>query len=139
MMRNIKLDKKLKGVILIASIVLAFSSILCIWHNYEQFNDIHKQQIETTQGVVGALIKEYPEKEVEIIENILKNDENNIERGKAILDKYGYNIGLSMKDDPTFKSYRNDYFKNQTVFILSLLVVNLILIIITIKYVYKYY
>lgn len=65
---------------------------------------INEALIKQNIGAIGALVKEYPELEGQLVQNYIKGYQHNYEYGKEILEKYSYNEKMS--------PYKNNMFSN---------------------------
>lgn len=105
----------------------------------KQLNEIHKYQVNIFQELVGVLVKEYPEKEIEIVSTILKEgNEDTKAIGEKILNKYGYDLDTNMLSDNNFILYRNNLIKTNGIILGILVIVNIILIMLLSKKAFSY-
>lgn len=113
---------------------------LFTWFQFSQLNTIHKKQIEAFQRVVGVIVSEYPEKEIEIIEAIFKGDSDKKQHlGSEILRKYGYNLEMEMANDITFSTFREEFIEINLWIMALILIANIILLIFIFKKVGMYF
>lgn len=76
------------GVMLVLLIMLG-AVIIGLFSKFA--NDLNTIQLKQNIAVIGAVVKQYPQMESEIIKNYTKGFEDNYQYGKSILEKYSYN------------------------------------------------
>lgn len=97
MIKCIKKDPLFKKIfIMVISFMLIFS-IMLMAVDYYQLKMFYKKQISVTEGLAGTFAHEYPNEEAKIMDALFKTKDNeNINLGKEVFLKYGYNNELSL-------------------------------------------
>lgn len=127
-----------KGLIWGISIIITFYIGFAVFQ-YSELIKIHKTQINTFQQLVGVLVSEYPEKELEIVSTIIKDSNMEFEKiGENSLRKYGYDIDTSMKEDIKFIAYRNNFIKINVTIVAILVLINIFIVMITFQKSFNY-
>ncbi|MBO3443965.1 HAMP domain-containing sensor histidine kinase [Clostridium sp. CCUG 7971] len=80
----------LKKVTIKISLVFLLSVLILNIFHITQLDKLYKEQINLTENIVGQLALEYPNDEANIVKAIKYKDESIKEKGKNILEKYGY-------------------------------------------------
>lgn len=104
MIDYIKKEPLLKRLLTI--LLISLFSMCCIFLavQYYFFEEIHRNQIQLNQNVVGKLVSVYPDKEVEIVKTVInKNDEKFVKTGNETLIKYGYDTNTRAFQDDIFR------------------------------------
>jgi signal transduction histidine kinase len=95
------------GIILL--LILLFG-IMVIYAFNDFANTINTMQLRQNIAVVGAMAKQYPQMEEEIVSNYTKGFQGNYEYGEKILEKYSYNENLSIDKNSSLQLvYKNAY------------------------------
>lgn len=106
MIRYIKREPLLKKVLFIGITILLINNLIVFYLHFTTLNSIHKQHMEFSQELIGKMVNVFPEKENEIVKTFFnEGNEKDINNGKKILDKYGYETEIKMWQDLTFKKY----------------------------------
>lgn len=106
MIRYIKREPLLKKVLFIGMTILLINNLIVFYLHFTTLNSIHKQHMEFSQELIGKMVNAFPEKENEIVKTFFnEGNEKDINNGKKILDKYGYETEIKMWQDLTFKKY----------------------------------
>lgn len=80
-------------------------------------NNINTVQLKQNIAVIGAVAKQYPQIEREIVNNYTKGFQDNYQYGKKILEKYSYNEKMSIdKNTSLQKDFKNAYTKIYLIF-----------------------
>ena len=88
---------------------LVFLSVF-LFTTYNWFNNINKKYIDQNTALVGAIIKNNPELEDEIVPIITKgNLDGYYDVGNEVLDKYYYNENLNPIKNPILKGSYSDF------------------------------
>lgn len=104
MLRN----QEFKSIIKKASILGLVFLIIGLFLLNIGLDRINKKIISRDSAIVGNLIEEYPESKESIISGITKNaKEEGIEKGREILDQYGYNKNISKSVQPLLSNTSN--------------------------------
>lgn len=75
-------------------------------------NTLNTIQLKQNIAVMGAVVKQYPQIEEEIVSNYTRGFQDNYHYGKKILEKYSYNENLSIdKNNFLQKDFKNAYTK----------------------------
>lgn len=99
--------KIITSAFIILFIIFAFCFMYMMNDTISRINTI---VIKQNIGAVGAVVKDHPELEEEIVKNYTADFKNNYEHGKEILDKYSYKEDLSAYKNLLFeKEYRRLY------------------------------
>lgn len=133
-----RIEPLLKKILLTSVVVVTLIYFTFLLFQNKQINTLQKNQIERFQSAVGIILKEYPEKEAEIIGSIFTENKESQSLGEEILKKYGYDFDLEVLKDPTFTKYRSDYIRNNTFVLLVVLILNITIIFFITKYCLKY-
>ncbi|MGX4600362.1 sensor histidine kinase [Faecalimicrobium sp. JNUCC 81] len=80
----------LKKLTIKISLVFLLSVLILNIFHITQLDKLYKEQINLTENIVGQLALEYPNDEANIVKAIKYKDESIKEKGKNILEKYGY-------------------------------------------------
>lgn len=109
--------------------MVLFLYIGFMFYQYKQLDRIHYNKIRIFQRVVGAVVKEYPDLELEIIQEILnKGDIKNEALGVDVLNKYGYNLEMDLEQDTNFIEYRNDMIKVNLIILSIFIFINIFIL-----------
>lgn len=111
-------NSEVKKLLISNLLVLCLSIILCLILGINSFNIYKKELIKNNSNMIGTIIKNHPELEVEIINNLMENGFDNSEYGLKILNKYGL-------DDAKYLDYLANNHKLKT----DLLIYNIIVIV----------
>ncbi|QNU65967.1 HAMP domain-containing histidine kinase [Ruminiclostridium herbifermentans] len=96
--------------VLIFLVLLFGTMVIYVFSDFA--NTINTMQLRQNIAVVGAIAKQYPQIEEEIVSNYTKGFQDNYEYGKKILEKYSYNENLSIdKNSSLQNAYKNAYTK----------------------------
>lgn len=111
-------NKEVKKLLIVNLSILCLSILFCIILSFSSFNIYKKELIKNNSNMIGTIIKNHPELESEIINNLMENGFDNSEYGLEILNKYGL-------DDIKYLDYlaNNHKLKN------SLLIYNIIIVV----------
>ncbi|MBS4956036.1 MAG: HAMP domain-containing histidine kinase [Clostridium sp.] len=125
-------NKEVKLIVITSFITFLVFLAAFIFITYNWFNDINKKYINQNTALVGAIIKNNPELEDEIVPIITKgNIDEYYSIGNNILDKYYYNENLSSIKNPILKdSYSN--FKLTIILLWGIFFIAVILLILNI-------
>ncbi len=90
-------NKEIQLIIGIITVLgIAFSAIS--FFTLKNFTStVNKIQIQQNTAVIGAIVKEYPQLESDIVKNYTKGFEEDYEYGKSILKKYSYDESLGVE------------------------------------------
>ncbi|WP_102401039.1 sensor histidine kinase [Haloimpatiens massiliensis] len=106
MTRYIKREPLLKKVLFIGMTILIINNLIVFYVHFATLNLIHKQHMEFSQELIGKMVNISPEKENEIVKTFFnEGNKKDINDGKKILDKYGYETEIKMWEDVTFRKY----------------------------------
>lgn len=111
-------NKELRKLLVANFIVLGISILLCISLSINNFNLYKRELIKNNSNMIGALIKDHPELETEIISNLMRSGFDNAEYGLKILNRYGL-------DDIKYLDYLANNHKLKT----ELLIYNIMIIV----------
>lgn len=111
-------NKELRKLLVANFIVLGISILLCISLSINNFNLYKRELIKNNSNMIGALIKNHPELETEIISNLMRSGFDNAEYGLKILNRYGL-------DDIKYLDYLANNHKLKT----ELLIYNIMIIV----------
>lgn len=127
-----KKDKYVFRIFLIVMTIMLLLTALGIWQIYKVFNTVHLKSIEKNQQMVGALAQIHPKSEKEIASVFISEPSlEDLEKGKEVLKKYGYDSNLSISNDDSFHwIYNNLMNRINLFFILSIISFSLGLMII---------
>lgn len=111
-------NKEVKKVLIANLIILCLSIVFCIILSLSSFNTYKKELIKNNSNMIGTIIKNHPELETEIINNLMESGFDNSKYGLEILNKYGL-------DDIKYLDYlaNNHKLKN------NLLIYNIIIVV----------
>lgn len=87
--------------ILSASLLLVLS---CGFWGISLLNTQHMRELSQIGSIAGAVLTEYPEAEEILVSALQDTEGNHMDKGFAILGKYGYHINMLMKNDPYYRS-----------------------------------
>lgn len=114
-----KKDRYIFRLFLIVMTVILLLTTLGIWQIHKLFNTVHLKTIEKNQQMVGALGRIYPESEKEIASVFINEPSlEDLEKGKEILKKYGYDSNLSISNDDSFNWIYNDLLSRLNLFLI---------------------
>ncbi len=82
-------NSEVKKLLIVNFIILFFAILFCILLGITNFNTYKKELIKNNSNLIGSIIKDHPELEVQIINNLMDNNFDNAEYGLEILKKYG--------------------------------------------------
>ncbi len=90
-------NKEIQLIIGIVTVLLiAFGAVS--YYTVKNFADsVNKIQIQQNIGVIGAIAKQYPKSESDIVKNFTKGFQEEYEYGKSVLKKYSYDENLSLE------------------------------------------
>lgn len=125
MIEDIKREPIFKKAVVCMGITVILSIFVLNIIHIMQLDCIYKKQLNITNSLVGSLVNKYPNDETEIIEALKNSDKSAIDKGREILDKYGYKEKNIFGDD-NFKKYANQS-------ILLFLLTSLIVVVINIR------
>lgn len=111
-------NSEVKKLLVVNLLILCLSILFCLILGINSFNIYKKELIKNNSNMIGTIIKNHPELEVEIINNLMANGFENSEYGLEILNKYGL-------DDAKYL----DYFANNHKLKIGLLIYNIIVIV----------
>lgn len=136
--RKDPLFKKL--VISVLGILIVIYGVFIVFE-INQLNKVHKNQIETYQRIVGAVVSKYPESEIKIVEAILNDKESEYQKsGAEILHKYGYSLDMKINSDKSFIDGQGENILKSEFGVLGIVfLVNIGLLIMIFKKVGKYF
>lgn len=102
-------NKEVKLIVITSVVTFLVFLAVFIFVTYNWFNDINKKYIDQNTALVGAIIKNNPELEEEIVPIITKGNINEYYSvGNNVLDKYYYNENITSIKNPILKdSYSN--------------------------------
>lgn len=128
MIEYIKKEPLLKRLLTILIVSLFSMWSIFLISDYYFLEQIHREQINLNQNMVGKLVSAYPEKELEIVKVVInKNDEEVTKAGNKILIKYGYDINTRVFEDDIFKDSFYKFSRNTIVTALIMMLLNIIL------------
>ncbi|MCY6958525.1 sensor histidine kinase [Clostridium brassicae] len=131
MIKYIKREPLLKKIFLIVFGSLFFSSLIIFYFHFNVIQSIHDDHIKLYQEITGKMIKIAPEKENDIVKALLyERDEDCLNEGKAVLNKYSFRDEIRMWEDHTFKSQFSRFLSNEVIsiiFILAIVIVALLI------------
>ncbi|WP_066874508.1 sensor histidine kinase [Clostridium mediterraneense] len=134
---KMKFDPIFKKIfIFLVLIITAIYSLFLFWE-YKQLDKVHKEQIKAYQRVVGSLVKEYPEKESEIVSNLIGTKKEDESYGDKILRKYGYTLEMDSSKDSIFKKYQSGYIRNTAIVLLVIIALNIMIVYLIGRYIFK--
>lgn len=114
-----KKDRYVFKMFLIVMTVLFLLTSIGIWQIYKVFNTVHLKTIEKNQQMVGALTQIHPESEKEIASMFINEPSlEDLQKGKEILKKYGYDSNLSISNDDSFNWIYNDLMNRINLFLI---------------------
>ncbi|WP_217301871.1 hypothetical protein [Clostridium sp. 001] len=121
MIEYLKENPLLKRVFNVMIITILSISVITCFVNYYITEQVYKQNINATLQLVGTLTRLNPENENEIVKTVLfkKYDAKNLEYGKSIAKKYGYDDEVTAWNDDAFN--KNVYNMIKINFILFIL------------------
>ncbi len=124
----IKKEPLLKKMMTILIISLFSMWSMFLISEYYFLEQIHRNQINLNQNMVGKLVSIYPESEVEIVKTVInKKDEKFTEVGNKTLLKYGYDMNTRAFEDDIFKDSFYKFIRYSMVIALIMILVNVIL------------
>ncbi|MGL4797358.1 MAG: sensor histidine kinase, partial [Paraclostridium sp.] len=124
-----------KSIIMTAVSMLVIISMFTIFQ-YNNLANIYKEQEKINQKLVGVLVDKYPEQEVKIVKSIYKQDNRYLDKGKKILDKYGYGNGYDMYENVNFQEHLKYFLVNNLIVFVTTICVMSIIVSKIIKYIY---
>lgn len=134
---KIKFDPIFKKIfIFLVLIITAIYSLFLFWE-YKQLDKVHKEQIKAYQRVVGRLVKEYPEKESEIVSDLIGTKKEDESYGDKILRKYGYTLEMDSSKNLIFKEYQSSYIISAAIILIIIITLNIVIVYFTGSYVFK--
>lgn len=117
--------KRLFTILLISLFSMCFIFLAVQYYFLEQ---IHRNQIQLNQNVVGKLVSVYPDKEVEIVKTVInKNDEKFVKTGNETLIRYGYDMNTRAFQDDIFRDSFYKFAKFNITAFLIMIMLNIIL------------
>lgn len=93
--------RKFYFLILSASLLLVF---FCGFWGISLLNTQHTRELSHIGNIAGAVLSEYPEAEGILVSALQHTEENCVDKGFAILGKYGYRKNILMNNDPYYRS-----------------------------------
>lgn len=119
-----KKDRYIFRLFLIVMTVMLLLASLGMWQIKSIFNTVHLKTIEKNQQLIGALGRIHPESEKEIASVFINEPTlEDLEKGKEILKKFGYDSNLSISNDDSFNWIYNDLTSRMNLFfILSVII-----------------
>ncbi|OFI01382.1 alkaline phosphatase synthesis sensor protein PhoR [Clostridium acetireducens DSM 10703] len=130
MIQCIKTEPLFKKMLALLLSSLVFITLMFLCVQYYFLNEIHKSQIELNQNMVGKLVNIYPEKEIDIVKNVLnKRDKSFTKSGENILIKYGYDKHTNAFEDDIFQKHIYKFIGYSLVFFVIIIGINLLLFI----------
>ena len=85
-------QEKIRKLLLVCSILVGTVVILVMISLQLQSKEFHRETNKILAGIVGSLIEKYPEAEQDIIKQLSTIQEQTVENGMQILQKYGINV-----------------------------------------------
>lgn len=85
-------QEKIRKLLLVCSILVGIVVILVMISLQLQSKEFHRETNKILAGIVGSLIEKYPEAEQDIIKQLSTIQEQTVENGMQILQKYGINV-----------------------------------------------
>ena len=85
-------QEKIRKLLLVCSILEGTVVILVMISLQLQSKEFHRETNKILAGIVGSLIEKYPEAEQDIIKQLSTIQEQTVENGMQILQKYGINV-----------------------------------------------
>ncbi|MDF2987689.1 MAG: signal transduction histidine kinase [Eubacterium sp.] len=94
---NILKNKEVKMAIgILAVLLIVFAAVVMyIFQNYTR--TLNKAQLQQNIAVIGAVAKQYPQAEPEIVKIFTRDFQGDYQFGKSLLTKYNYNENLSIE------------------------------------------
>ncbi|MBK1809694.1 HAMP domain-containing histidine kinase [Clostridium sp. YIM B02505] len=87
--------------------------------NLHTMNNLNKEIIRQNISVVGALVKENPQSEENIVKNFTRNYEKDYEYGLDVLNKYSYNETLEAYKNPVMMKAYGTNIRNMLIVLTS--------------------
>ncbi|WP_034847492.1 sensor histidine kinase [Ruminiclostridium josui] len=85
-------------IVIITALLLAFGAVT--YYTVKNFADsVNKVQIQQNTATIGAIVKQYPKLESDIVKNYTKGFKKDYEYGKSILNKYSYDENLKVENN----------------------------------------
>lgn len=136
-----KLSKRsVKYLIFLIMIFLVISFCFNIFFQYNIIKKIKDKVNMNYQNIVGALVLEYPEKELDIVKAILNKEDRNLNiKGEEILKKYGYNNSIENFLNTSFEREIKDIIGGNIIFFLSLVFIIFLIFIFCNNHTKKYF
>lgn len=86
-------------------LIFVITIILSLFVNINNLNIIKTNVIKNNQAIVGNIIIEHPELENDIVDIITQSNNNeNLDLGKKVLQKYNYPNSVSLLDEPIIEN-----------------------------------
>lgn len=85
-------QEEIRKLLLVCSILVGTVVILVMISLQLQSKEFHRETNKILAGIVGSLIEKYPEAEQDIIKQLSTIQEQTVENGMQILQKYGINV-----------------------------------------------
>lgn len=85
-------QEKIRKLLLVCSILVGIVVILVMISLQLQSKEFHRETNKILAGIVGSLIEKYSEAEQDIIKQLSTIQEQTVENGMQILQKYGINV-----------------------------------------------
>lgn len=119
----------IKGTIVVSMITILIMMVIIGCVSYTQYKQNYYQMNREIAGIIGKLIQDYPEEENKIVKSLNQVEQEEIQKGMQILQKYGWD----MKENVYFKSLENLLQENLmlNVFVIGILGILLLIIFLT--------
>ncbi len=80
---------------ILAVLLLVFGAV-CMYMVHSYTRTLNKIHIQQNIAVIGAVVREYPEAEIEIVRNFTGDFQKDYELGQSVTSKYNYDENLSI-------------------------------------------
>jgi len=121
---------------LLAILLIVFETVsMYLLHSYT--DTLNRAQLQQNVAVIGAVAKEYPKAETQIVEKFTRGLQGDYQHGKILLSKYGYDENLSIRKNDVVS--RELWFANVRfqLLIISFDFILIILFMLSFKSIYK--
>ncbi|MGL5750845.1 MAG: sensor histidine kinase [Paraclostridium sp.] len=136
MISIIRKEPVIKKSILIMTISMIVIFSLFTIFQYNNLKNIYLEQEKINQKIVGVLVGNYPEREVEIVNSIYKQDDSYLDKGKEILSKYRYDSTYNMYENANFNEHLKYFLVNNLIVFVVIITIVSIIVSYFIKYIY---
>lgn len=106
-------------------------------NQYNNFKNIYLEQLNINKKIVGSIVNEHPELEVDIVNSIYINDKDYSDLGEKVLKKYGYDKNYKMIENINFQQHIKYFLVNNLIVFVGIIILIILIMCNLMKYVFN--